>query len=194
MFNLSELNLLIKEIKSNVEQGKSRLDSKNMSDEQRHRLENRVFTLISIYSKLERLQEQTSREEHKQVTPRVLIVEDVKSMRLLNRQLFVSTGFERVDTAEDGGRALQMMQQAVENESRYGLVISDWEMPKMTGLDLLRAIRLDETLWRTPFYLLTAVHDIKHIREAINTGANGYMVKPVNQQLIMDKFGPMVKK
>jgi len=97
-------------------------------------------------------------------------------------------GFKNVDLAEDGSDAFRMMNNAFDNDKPYSLVISDWEMPKVTGIDLLKMTRTDANLWRTPFYLLTSLSDKKYIVESLNLGVTGYMVKPVNQKMITEKF------
>jgi two-component system chemotaxis response regulator CheY len=190
MFSANENRFLQTEMKRFVERGKERLDSPELGPLQREKLEEKLFLTISILGKLERRAEKE--EAARARRQRVLIVDDVGSMRQVNRQFFQQLGFSDVDMAEEGVRALAMMRSAVENDKPYTLVISDWEMPKMTGLELLRQVRLDENLWRTHFYLLTSVSDKKHITEAINTGASGYMVKPINLNMLRGKFGSWV--
>ena len=115
-------------------------------------------------------------------------------MRKIYLHYFLECGFKNVDLAPDGYRSFLMIKQAFEKGKAYNLVISDWEMPKVSGLELLKMTRTDKDLWRTPFYLISALNDKKHIVHGINTGATGYMVKPVNQKMIIDKFKDYLNK
>ena len=105
----------------------------------------------------------------------VLIVDDYKTMLRIIRNLLKQIGFNNVDEATDGKAALERMQQR-----KYGLVISDWNMEPMTGLELLKQVRVDESLRETPFIMITAESKTENVVAAKEAGVNNYIVKPFN--------------
>jgi two-component system, chemotaxis family, chemotaxis protein CheY len=105
----------------------------------------------------------------------VLIVDDYKTMIRIIRNLLKQLGFTNVDEAGDGTAALNMMR-----EKDYGLVISDWNMEPMTGYELLREVRADNRLSRTPFIMVTAESKTENVIAAKKAGVNNYIVKPFN--------------
>jgi two-component system chemotaxis response regulator CheY len=102
----------------------------------------------------------------------VLVVDDMKQL-----------GFADVDEANDGNAALGMMR-----ETDYGLVISDWNMEPMTGFELLREIRADNHLSRTPFIMVTAESKTDNVVTAKKAGVNNYIVKPFNAATLKSKI------
>lgn len=185
MFTTREIRFLKMEIGGLVEKTQEKLDQDDVEGAKRHSLEERLITAVSVVNKLENLRPE--KEEQKK-DAKVLIVDDVESMRKVHRHYFLEVGFRNIDMAADGLQAYKMMRAAIEMEKPYSLVISDWEMPKVSGLDLLRKVRTDKNLWRTAFFLITALGDKPHIVQAINAGATGYMVKPLNQKIVNKKF------
>src|SRR6201991_4954230 len=105
----------------------------------------------------------------------ILIVDDYKTMIRIIRNLLKQLGFEDVDEAADGKEALGKLR-----EKKYGLVISDWNMEPMTGYELLREVRGDEKLARTPFIMVTAESKTENVIAAKKAGVNNYIVKPFN--------------
>jgi two-component system, chemotaxis family, chemotaxis protein CheY len=112
----------------------------------------------------------------------ILIVDDEVAAVTLVKQLASRIGFENIDDAHDGEAALSLLRQR-----RYQLVISDWRMQPMTGLQLLRAIRQDEDLRHTRFLLMTASSDHGLPLAAKNGGADGYLLKPFTPQQLRAK-------
>ena len=108
-----------------------------------------------------------------QSTLKFLVVDDFATMRRIIRNLLKELGFSNVDEAEDGVNALQKLR-----AERFDFVISDWNMPNMTGIDLLRNIRADEQLKGTPVLMVTAEAKKENIIAAAQAGASGYVVKP----------------
>jgi two-component system chemotaxis response regulator CheY len=106
---------------------------------------------------------------------KALVVDDMQSMRLVIKQMLQDLGFEQVDQAGNGLRGFQMIR-----AQGYDLVISDVEMPELTGLDMLRLIREDPKVKDTAVIILTAVQDRNQIMRAVEAKANGYLVKPIN--------------
>ncbi|GLK79234.1 response regulator [Methylopila turkensis] len=113
----------------------------------------------------------------------VLIVDDYKTMLRIIRNLLKQIGFEDVDEAADGSEALGKMR-----DRRYGLVISDWNMEPMTGIELLREVRADEKLNRTPFIMVTAESKTENVIAAKKAGVNNYIVKPFNADTLKAKI------
>ena len=113
----------------------------------------------------------------------VLIVDDYKTMIRIIRNLLKQLGFANVDEAGDGTAALNMMR-----EKDYGLVISDWNMEPMTGYELLREVRADDRLSRTPFIMVTAESKTENVIAAKKAGVNNYIVKPFNADTLKSKI------
>jgi two-component system chemotaxis response regulator CheY len=113
----------------------------------------------------------------------VLVVDDYKTMVRIIRNLLKQLGFADVDEANDGNAALGMMR-----ETDYGLVISDWNMEPMTGFELLREIRADNHLSRTPFIMVTAESKTDNVVTAKKAGVNNYIVKPFNAATLKSKI------
>jgi two-component system chemotaxis response regulator CheY len=113
----------------------------------------------------------------------VLIVDDYKTMLRIIRNLLKQIGFNNVDEATDGKSALEKMQQR-----KYGLVISDWNMEPMTGLELLKEVRADDKLRPTPFIMITAESKTENVIAAKEAGVNNYIVKPFNAATLKTKL------
>jgi len=113
----------------------------------------------------------------------VLVVDDYKTMIRIIRNLLKQLGFANVDEARDGTSALSMMR-----EKDYGLIISDWNMEPMTGYELLREVRADDRLSRTPFIILTAESKTDNVIAAKKAGVNNYIVKPFNAATLKSKI------
>ena len=113
----------------------------------------------------------------------VLIVDDYKTMIRIIRNLLKQLGFANVDEAGDGSAALELMRQ-----KDYGLVISDWNMEPMTGYELLREVRADDRLSRTPFIMVTAESKTDNVVAAKKAGVNNYIVKPFNAATLKSKI------
>ena len=113
----------------------------------------------------------------------VLIVDDYKTMIRIIRNLLKQLGFANVDEAADGSAALDMMR-----SKRYGLIISDWNMEPMTGYELLREVRADDALSRTPFIMVTAESKTENVVAAKKAGVNNYIVKPFNAATLKAKI------
>ena len=113
----------------------------------------------------------------------VLIVDDYKTMIGIIRNLLKQLGFANVDEAGDGSAALNMMR-----EKQYGLIISDWNMEPMTGYELLREVRAEDRLSRTPFIMVTAESKTENVIAAKKAGVNNYIVKPFNAATLKSKI------
>ena len=113
----------------------------------------------------------------------ILVVDDYGTMIRIIRNLLKQIGFENVDDANDGSAALAKMQ-----SKQYGLIISDWNMEPMTGYDLLREVRANPTLSKTPFIMITAESKTENVIAAKKAGVSNYIVKPFNAATLKTKM------
>jgi two-component system chemotaxis response regulator CheY len=113
----------------------------------------------------------------------ILVVDDYNTMIRIIRNLLKQLGFEDIDDASDGSAALLRLR-----EKRYGLVISDWNMEPMTGYELLKEVRADPGLTKTPFIMVTAESKTENVIAAKKAGVNNYIVKPFNAQTLKTKI------
>lgn len=112
-----------------------------------------------------------------------LVVDDFSTMRRIVRNLLKELGFQNVDEAEDGVAALSKLR-----NSQFDFVVSDWNMPNMTGIDLLKEIRADTNLKHLPVLMVTAEAKKENIVSAAQAGANGYIVKPFTAATLEEKL------
>jgi len=117
----------------------------------------------------------------------ILIVDDYKTMLRIIRNLLKQLGFNNVDEAIDGSSALQKLRQR-----DYGLVISDWNMEPMTGLQLLKEVRKDSKLQATPFIMITAESKTENVIAAKQAGVSNYIVKPFNAATLKTKLTSVI--
>lgn len=121
-------------------------------------------------------------------TTRFLVVDDFSTMRRIVRNLLKELGFTDVQEAEDGVEALKKLR-----ASSFDFVVSDWNMPNMTGIELLRSIRADATLKHLPVLMVTAEAKRENIIEAAQVGASGYVVKPFTAGTLDEKLQKIFK-
>lgn len=113
----------------------------------------------------------------------ILIVDDYKTMLRIIRNLLKQLDFNNVDEAMDGSEALKLLR-----EKKFDLVISDWNMEPMTGLQLLREVRSDVKLKDTPFIMVTAESKTENVVAAKEAGVSNYIVKPFNAETLKQKL------
>ena len=113
-----------------------------------------------------------------------LVVDDFSTMRRIVRNLLKELGFTNVEEAEDGSIALQKLR-----GGGFDFVVSDWNMPNMTGIELLKAVRADPALKHLPLLMVTAEAKKENIIEAAQAGASGYIVKPFTAATLDEKLG-----
>ncbi|MBY8966964.1 chemotaxis response regulator CheY [Algiphilus sp.] len=114
---------------------------------------------------------------------KILVVDDFSTMRRIIRNLLQDLGFSHISEADDGSTALTALQ-----SEHFDFVITDWNMPGTTGIDLLKAIRADEKLKRLPVLMVTAEGKKDQIVEAAQAGVNGYVIKPFTAQTLREKL------
>ena len=114
---------------------------------------------------------------------KIIVVDDFSTMRRIIKNLLKDLGFTNVQEADDGNTALPMLQQG-----DFDFVITDWNMPGMQGIDLLRAIRADEKLKHLPVLMVTAEAKKEQIVAAAQAGVNGYVIKPFTAGTLKEKL------
>jgi two-component system chemotaxis response regulator CheY len=120
---------------------------------------------------------------------KILVVDDFPTMRRFIRNLLKELGYSNVDEADDGVSALQKLK-----VKDFGLVLTDWNMPNMDGLQLLKEIRANEGLSRLPVIMLTAEAKRENIIAAAQAGASGYIVKPFTAATLDEKLHKIFEK
>ncbi len=113
----------------------------------------------------------------------ILIVDDYKTMLRIIRNLLTELGFSNIAEATDGKAAFDKLK-----KERYDLIISDWNMEPMTGYELLRAVRSDDGLRKTPFIMVTAESKAENVVAAKKAGVNNYIIKPFNAATLKQKM------
>ena len=114
---------------------------------------------------------------------KVLVADDFATMRRIVKGVLKQLGFQNIVEAEDGSKALEALK-----KEEVGLIISDWNMPKMTGLDLLKAVRSDDGLKSIPFIMVTAEGLKENVLEAVKAGVTNYVVKPFTPEGFSEKI------
>ncbi|MDC9621492.1 chemotaxis response regulator CheY [Xenorhabdus sp. XENO-7] len=120
---------------------------------------------------------------------RFLVVDDFATMRRIVRNLLKELGFNNVDEAQDGAEALTKLRTA-----EFDFVISDWNMPNIDGLELLKIIRSEEKLAALPVLMVTAEAKKENIIAAAQAGASGYVVKPFTAAILEEKLNKIFEK
>jgi len=120
---------------------------------------------------------------------RILIVDDFSTMRRIVKNLLNDLGLTNTAEADDGSTALVELRKA-----SFDLVITDWNMPGMPGIDLLKAIRADATLSKIPVLMVTAEAKREQIIEAAQAGVNGYIIKPFTAATLEDKLSKIFER
>lgn len=119
---------------------------------------------------------------------RVLVVDDFATMRKIEKNILGQLGIKNIDEADDGSTALPKLQ-----ANQYDIVLLDWNMPTMTGLELLKAIRSDENLKSIPVIMVTAEALKDNIVAAAQAGVNDYIVKPFTAASLEEKIKKVLK-
>jgi two-component system chemotaxis response regulator CheY len=113
----------------------------------------------------------------------ILVVDDYNTMIRIICNLLKQLGYQNIDSATDGATALAKLR-----AGRFGLVISDWNMEPMSGYDLLKEVRADAKLGKTPFIMITAESKTENVIAAKRAGVSNYIVKPFNAQTLQAKI------
>jgi two-component system chemotaxis response regulator CheY len=120
---------------------------------------------------------------------KILVVDDFSTMRRIVKNILRQLNFANIIEADDGSTALETLQR-----EKIDLVVSDWNMPKMTGLELLKAVRSDDALKHIPFLMVTAEAQQENIIEAVKSGVSNYIVKPFTAETLSQKINQIFSK
>jgi two-component system chemotaxis response regulator CheY len=122
------------------------------------------------------------------INMRVLVVDDMQAMIKVVIKILNSLGINNISTANDGKEALELL-----DSSSFDLIISDWNMPNINGLELLKTVRADEKLKHIPFIMLTAESQKEHFLEAIKAKVTSYISKPFTAEIFKKKLNEIFK-
>lgn len=120
---------------------------------------------------------------------KILVVDDFSTMRRIIKNLLRDLGYTNTQEADDGTTALPMLQ-----NGNFDFLVTDWNMPGMQGIDLLKAIRADEKLRQLPVLMVTAESKREQIIEAAQAGVNGYVVKPFTAATLEEKINKIFER
>jgi two-component system, chemotaxis family, chemotaxis protein CheY len=115
---------------------------------------------------------------------KILVVDDFPTMRRIVKTLLKQNGFSNFTDAEDGQKAFKQL----EADGDFEFIVSDWNMPNMTGLEFLKAVRADARFKHLPFLMVTAEAEKENIIEAVKAGVNNYVVKPFTAMTLKEKL------
>ena len=125
---------------------------------------------------------------------RFLVIDDMAVMRKIIVKQLETFGYKSVETAENGKEALQKVLDSVKNGIPFQFIISDWNMPEMSGLELLKALKANKDVANIPFLMVTAEGEKDQIMAAISAGVTNYVVKPFSPQTFKEKIDLILKK
>ncbi|MEW6184284.1 MAG: chemotaxis response regulator CheY [Thermodesulfobacteriota bacterium] len=120
---------------------------------------------------------------------KILVVDDFTTMRRIVRNLLKQLGYENIEEAEDGQEAFSKLK-----NDKFHFIISDWNMPHMTGIELLQQVRADLELKTLPFLMVTAESEKEKVIEAIKSGVNNYIIKPFTAEILKEKMDKIFEK
>ncbi len=120
---------------------------------------------------------------------KILVVDDFSAMRRILKKVLGQIGFTNIIEADDGTTALDVLK-----DNKVDLIVSDWTMPKMSGLDLLKTVRSNESTKDTPFLMVTASSQKDDVFEAIQAGVSNYIVKPFTADTVKEKLARIFKE
>ena len=119
---------------------------------------------------------------------RILSVDDFPTMRRIIKNILGQLGLRDVHEAEDGAMALSKLR-----SEKFDLVVADWNMPRMSGLELLKEMKADASLKGIPVVMVTAEADKENVMAALKEGASNYIVKPFNAETLREKLQAVFK-
>ena len=118
----------------------------------------------------------------------ILVVDDYATMRRIIKNLLKQLGFSNIEEAENGQQALEV----IKGGQKFGLIISDWNMEPMTGIELLKNVRANDNTKGIPFIMVTAESKTENVIEAKKAGVNNYIVKPFNAETLKQKMTSVI--
>lgn len=120
---------------------------------------------------------------------KILVVDDFSTMRRIIKNILRELGYHNVEEAEDGAVAFEKLK-----GGGFDFVVTDWNMPNMPGIDLLKAIRADESLMHIPVLMVTAESQKENVVQAVEAGVNNYIVKPFTATALKERIDLILEK
>ena len=124
---------------------------------------------------------------------KILVVDDMATMRKIIKNMLVNLGYKKIVEADDGIPAWNMISDSQELGEGFDFIVSDWNMPGMTGIDLLKKIRADERFARLPFLIVTAEAEQANVVIAVKAGVSNFVCKPFSVQVLKEKIEKIFK-
>ena len=189
MFSRLEIALLHEGIQNTLKQINEDRFVKGLDDKKRLELDQKLTQYVTLSHKLVAQVPNGSVKDValSNVTP-VLVIDDSLIDREINTNFLKELGFSKILEAKEGQEGLAIMSEYQQKGMPIGLVMCDWNMPGMSGIEFTKTVRRDKELWNTPIYFVTANHDKAHIITALKAGISGYLVKPIALKALNDKF------
>lgn len=125
---------------------------------------------------------------------KILVIDDMATMRKIIKNMLGQIGFTNITEADDGATALPMIEKATEVGEPYEFIVSDWNMPQLTGLDLLKKLRATEEYKKLPFLMITAEAEQGNVVIAVKAGVSNFIVKPFSAQVLKEKIDKIFNK
>lgn len=119
---------------------------------------------------------------------RFLVVDDTKTIRSLMKDILKNLGYHKIDEAEDGNQALEMMKKEADGSDPYGFLICDWNMPGLTGIELLEIRNEDDRFKDVPFLMVTIESERDYVLKAVAMGVSDFVVKPFSEATVRTKM------
>lgn len=125
---------------------------------------------------------------------KILVVDDMATMRKIIKNMLTQVGFTNITEADDGATAWPLIQDAQKAGEPFEFIVSDWNMPKMTGLDLLKNLRENDAFKTLPFLMITAEAEQGNVVIAVKAGVSNFIVKPFSAQVLKEKVDKIFNK
>lgn len=124
---------------------------------------------------------------------KILVVDDMSTMRKIIKKMLSELGFTNITEADDGASAWPLIENAIKDGAPFEFIVSDWNMPKMSGLDLLKKVRATPGLEKLPFLMITAEAEQANVVEAVKAGVSNYILKPFKPVSLEEKIAKIFK-
>lgn len=125
---------------------------------------------------------------------KILVVDDMATMRKIIKNMLTQMGFKNITEADDGATAWPLIQSAFEMGDPFEFILSDWNMPNVSGLDLLQKMRAMDQFKTTPFLMITAEAEQGNVVVAVKAGVSNFIVKPFSAQVLKEKIDKIFNK
>ena len=119
---------------------------------------------------------------------KILVVDDMATMRKIIKNMLGQIGFKNIQEADDGATAWPMIESAIQANEPFEFIVSDWNMPQMTGLELLKKVRATDATKKLPFLMITAEAEQGNVVIAVKAGVSNFIVKPFSAQVLKEKI------